>query len=357
MSKDSLPQSSNDEVDLGQLFNAIGRLFERFFSFIGGLLNKLFLAFVWLVFFVNKHFIKLVIAAVIGYAYGYIRKAFSEEMFKSSITIKQNYSIGENLYNTLDYYNSLVSQADYATLGQVLELDSSRVSAIRKFEINPLVSDNEKLLEFNDYLKNLDTTIAANLEYNQYIKNVNDYIYKYQQITILSRATGNFDKVFDGIINSVRTNEYYLSEQKKDLEELENREDALKALLVQSDSLQSTYKKVLERSVEQKEGSQTSITIEGGEETAKTKEFDLYLNDIELRNELVAIERAKANKKHIIEVISSTGNKGFVDSSIKVFNMSFSPSIFYAIMFALITFFIMLALRFVAYLEKYKTQV
>ena len=33
---ENLPKNSqNEEVDLGQLFNAIGRLFEKIFSFIG----------------------------------------------------------------------------------------------------------------------------------------------------------------------------------------------------------------------------------------------------------------------------------------------------------------------------------
>ena len=35
-------QSPNDEVDLGQLFNAIGRLFERFFRFIGRIFKGIF---------------------------------------------------------------------------------------------------------------------------------------------------------------------------------------------------------------------------------------------------------------------------------------------------------------------------
>ena len=32
---------NNEEVDLGQLFNAIGRLFDKFFAFLGKLLKGL----------------------------------------------------------------------------------------------------------------------------------------------------------------------------------------------------------------------------------------------------------------------------------------------------------------------------
>ena len=66
-----LPESQpSEEVDLGQLFKLIGRAFDRLFGFIGSILNKLFLAFVWMVFFVKRHFIKIALAGIIGFAYG-----------------------------------------------------------------------------------------------------------------------------------------------------------------------------------------------------------------------------------------------------------------------------------------------
>ena len=70
MSKDLPQPQQSEEVDLGQLFKLIGNAFERFFNFIGNILNKLFLAFVWMVFFLKKHLIKFVIAGVIGVGLG-----------------------------------------------------------------------------------------------------------------------------------------------------------------------------------------------------------------------------------------------------------------------------------------------
>ena len=106
MSNNSPESQPSEEVDLGQLFKLIGNAFNRFFNFIGSIFNKLFLAFVWLVFFTKKHFIKIVLAGVLGFAYGFIKQKTGDPVYKSDIIIKQNYKTGENLYNSLIFLNN-----------------------------------------------------------------------------------------------------------------------------------------------------------------------------------------------------------------------------------------------------------
>ena len=104
MKDNNTSTSKEEEIDLGQLFKLIGRTFDRFFGFIGSILNKLFLAFVWMVFFVKRHFIKVALAGVLGFAYGFIRQKTAEPVYKSTTIIKQNYKTGENLYLLIDFY-------------------------------------------------------------------------------------------------------------------------------------------------------------------------------------------------------------------------------------------------------------
>ena len=121
MSKEiKTPQNNSDELDLGQLFKLIGRAFDRLFSFAGRVLNKLFLAFVWIVFFIKKHFMKLILAGIIGLSFGIFKEKTTEPIYTSSIIVKQNYSFGESLYNTINYYQGLLGQKDYATLAREL---------------------------------------------------------------------------------------------------------------------------------------------------------------------------------------------------------------------------------------------
>lgn len=357
MSTNTPQPQPNEEVDLGQLFKLIGNMFDRFFKFIGGLFNKLFLSFVWLVFFIKKHIVKLMITGIVGFGYGWFNEFKSKPAYKSVLTVKQNYNFGENLYGTVDYYNRLLDQGDYSTLAGLLEIDSSDVSSVLNFEIDAIVSEKEKLVEFNTYIKQLDSSLVATLDYNQYLETINDYDYELQQIIILSSADSNYDKIFSGIINSFNSNLHFKREKEKDLRQLQNREEALNVALIQSDSLKSTYKKLLENTLNTSDATQTSITIEGADEKNKTKEFDLYLNDIELRKELVVIARQKENKEFILEAISNSRSKGFLDTSTRFFGKSVNSKVFYALFLPALLLVGLMMLRFVKYLEKYKTEI
>lgn len=358
MSKEiKTPQNNSEEVDLGHLFKMIGNLFDKFFRFIGSVFNKLFLAFVWSVFFVKKHVIILLIAGVLGYGYGFLREYRAKPIFKSSIIIKQNYSTGENLYNTINYYNGLLHQKDYSLLAQELSIDTMYVSSIISFGVEPLITENQRLIQYNNYINKLDSSLASTIVYKDYIENVKEYIYDTQLLSINSEKNENFDIVFESVIDNLNSNKHFKREQTKDLQQLENRKTAIENALAESDSLQGIYKKVLEKNIETQKGSQTSITIEGSDDKNKTKEFDLYKNDIELRRELVSIEREKQNREFIVEIISNTPTRGFVETSIEVFGKKLNQKVFFSVFFAFVLFTALLMLRFVKFLEKYQNKV
>lgn len=356
MSKDLPQPQQNEEVDLGQLFKLIGNVFDRFFKFIGSIFNKLFLAFVWFVFFVKKHIVKLLLAVVLGVALGLLLEKTSDPVYKSYVTIKQNYPTGENLYNSISYYNDLVKQQDHKTLKDVLGFKSDEALSILSFDIESVVSENEELQAFDKYIKTLDSVAASKIEYETFLENQKDYAHPYQQVTIKAKKRNNFKIVFDNIVKNIELNDFFKREQEKDLAELNSKEQTLKEALVKSDSLQNTYKRVLEKDLDPN-GSEIGITFEGNNEIDKTKEYDLFLNDVELRRELVDIEREKADKEKIVEIISSKQDSGSVDDRIEVFGLFLGSKVFYAILLTSLTLLVLLGLQFLKYLERYKSKI
>ena len=354
MSNDLPKPQQSEEVDLGQLFKLIGNAFNRFFNFIGSIFKSLFLGFVWLVFFVKKHIIKLVIAGVTGICIGFLLEKSSEPTYKSYATIKQNYTTGENLYSSINYYRDLISQKDIATLKISLDLEEYEAASILDFDILPLVSENEKMQNYDAYIKTLDSAVASEVEYETYVSNFEDHNYSYQQIAIKAKSRNNFKKVFDKIIENINKNDFFEREQEKDLTQLKNEEQALMEALNKSDSLQATYKRVLEKVVDKEKTAQTSITIEGSTQIDKTKEFDLYKNDLELREKLVENRRKQADKQFVIEVVSTKQEKGIVDKTKMVFGKTISNKRFYTIGLVLLTLMVLLGLEFIKFLEKYK---
>ncbi len=354
----NLPESQpSEEVDLGQLFKLIGKAFDRFFKFIGSILNKFFLAFVWIVFFIKRHFIKIAIAAVVGVAFGIIKQKTGNPVYKSSIVIKQNYTTGEHLYNTLDYYNSLINEGDSINISTILAIEPHEAINIINFEVESILNDNQKLKLFDNYTKSIDSALATTLEFKKFLNNSNDYEHQFQKITLRSKTKDNFDKIFTQIIKNITSSAFFENEQTKDLEELSRRESIIRESLKDSDTLQKVYQEVLLKSTEKVAGGTTSITFEGAEDKNVTKEFELYNSDLLLSRELVTIEREKEDLKFIIEIVSRQETSGTLDNKEELLGLEINKIIVYGIQLALLLVIILFFIEFLNYLDRFKSKI
>ena len=360
MSTNSNTPNNSEEVDLGQLFKLIGNVFDRFFNFIRNIFKNIFLAFVWVILLIKKRIIILALAAISGLIIGVLRSKTASPKYESSVTVVQNYPTGENLYNSVGYYNDLLRQKDYETLGTVLELDVERTKSILSFAVKPVVSENNKLVAFNKYIKQLDSLAVTKIEYQEFLDNNEDYTHKYQQISIESTERNSFKSVFENIVESINLNSFFLNEQRKDIVELTQTKEALMVALEKSEALQDTYKRVLEQGIDDEQTAKTSeigITFEGSSETEKTKEFDLYQSDLELRSQLVQIERDLLDKEYIIEMISNKQDSGFASNTKDLFGKQLSIKSYYIVVLFLLAFIVLIGLEFLKFIEKFKTSV
>ena len=360
MSTNSNTPNNSEEVDLGQLFKHIGNVFDRFFKFIASIFKNIFLAFVWFIFLVKKRIIILALATTSGLIIGALSKKTAIPKYESSVTVVQNYQTGENLYNSVGYYNDLLRQQDYETLGNVLNLDIDRTKSILAFDVKPVVSENNKLVAFNRYIKQLDSLAATKIEYEDFLKNNEDYTHKYQQIRIESSERNSFKSVFENIVESINLNPFFLNEQRKDLVELNQTKAALMLALEKSEALQETYKRVLEQGIDADKNSNPSeigITFEGSSEVEKTKEYDLYQSDLKLRSQLVEVERELLDKQYIIEMISNKQDSGFASTTKSFFGIELNSTIFLGILAFLGAFGVLLLIEFLKFTEKFKMSV
>lgn len=359
MSTNSNTPNNSEEVDLGQLFKLIGNVFDRFFNFIGRIFNNLFLAVIWVILFTKKRIIILALVTAFGLILGALSQKTAIPKYESSVTVVQNYPTGENLYSSVGYYNDLLRQQDYETLGAVLDLDLEKTKSILEFNVEPVISENNKLVAFDKYIKQLDSLAASKIEYEDFLVNNEDYTHKYQQIRIESSERNSFKSVFENIVKSINSNPFFVNEQRKDIVELTQIKTSLEKALDESKTLQETYKKVLEQGIDsdQAKSSEIGITFEGSSEVEKTKEFDLYLSDLELRTQLVQIERDLLDKQYIVEMISNKQDSGSASTTKTLLGKELSPTIYYGILSFLAAFGILLGIEFLRFIDKYKTKV
>lgn len=356
MSKNLPKPDASEEVDLAKLFKLVGHVITNFFSFVGRCFNKFFFALVWFVFFIKKHSVKILIAGALGGVYGVYKEKTSDPIYKSHIIVKQNYKIGEDLYSSINYFNDLLVQKDTSQLGNVLGIGATQASLILHFDIESVVSENARLKEFNDYLKTLDTAVASKVSYEDFLVRYNESNYQFQKITITAREKNNFNLVFGKIVDFSNTNPYYVREQAKDLAELKRKEEAISQALANSQALQNTYMRVLEKPISSK-GTEIGITLEGSGNKTNTNEYDLYLNDIQLRRDLVEIEREKADQEKIVEIISGKKDSGYFYNSKNLLGRSVSPKVYYGLCFMVATFFVVVVWQVFNFLEQYKNKI
>lgn len=360
MSTNSNTPNNSEEVDLGQLFKLIGNAFDRLFNFISSIFKNIFLAFVWAILLIKKRIIILALATISGLIIGALSKKTVAPKYESSVTVVQNYPTGENLYNSVGYYNDLLKQKDYETLRIVLNLDLERTKSILSFDVEPVVSENEKLLAFNEYVKQLDSLAATKIEYEDFLVNNEDHTHKYQQIRIESSERNSFKSVFENIVSSINKNSFFINEQRKDIVELTQTKEALMVALEKSEALQDTYKRVLEQGLDADETSKTSeigITFEGSSEVEKTKEYDLYQSDLELRSQLVEIERELLDKQYIVEMISNKQDSGSASTTKSIFGIELNSTLFLGVLALLVVMAVLFGIEFLKFIEKFKTSV
>tara|TARA_B100001059_G_scaffold220573_1_gene242713 strand:+ start:42 stop:1124 length:1083 start_codon:yes stop_codon:yes gene_type:complete len=357
MNTNSKGSNQNEEVDLSTLFKLIGAAIDRFFNFFNRIFKNAFLTFVWLIFLIKKHVIVLFLALFLGYSIGFFIAKSSTPKFNSSIEIVQNYPTGHNLYSLVKYYNNLIEQKDFEALGKALELDAQIASKMLYFDINPVVSGNKNLIIFNEFLLEIDTLASPKVEYDEFVENIEDPSYKHQRISIKSTLKNSFEPVFSKILNSISSNPYFISEQKKDITELIRIQEALESSLVKSDSLKDTYKRVLEQELINNNSSEIGITFEGSSNTKVTREYELYLSDLEIERELVETKRALLDKQYIVEIIPNKQDAGVTSDSKEILGFELPLSQFLALSLFLLTFSLLLVLEFLRFIERFRPQI
>ena len=345
-----------EEVDLAQLFSMIGKGFNRLFKFFGTIFNKIFRVFLWIVFFTEKRIKILLSVTLIGLALGFVIESFSPPVYKSSIAIRQNYDTGKPLYDMFDYYNGLLIDMDYTTLGNLLGVNEQVAKEITELSIEPTITENDLIILYDEYIASLDSLTALMVEYDEYTDKLKPYKHTTQRITIKSKTRANFKNVFTNILYNMETNPFFVNEQAKDLSQLEEAKLVLIKSLSESEALQKTYKGVLEQEFASTTTSEIGITFEGNNDQKKTREFELFKSDIDLRQEIVRIDRAIKDKEHIIDLISNKNDNGFIDNTKKLFSSDVPIKLYYLIIFLPSTYIVLLGVEFLSFIKRMRVQ-
>ncbi|WP_136468206.1 hypothetical protein [Flagellimonas onchidii] len=301
-------QNTSDEIDLGQLFQIIGRGFQKFFNFIGSIFKGLFHLLILLLLFIQKHFVILTIAVVVGGVSGYFLDNYLPERYISKMVVEPNFNSVQQLYNNIDFYNDLARAQDSVTLATALDITSKEAASIKKIFVDSYSDENQKIKLFDNFIKELDTTTIKTIDFENYLKNFNSLDARFHQISIISTDNRVAKKAQPAIISSISINDYFKRQKEINEENIALQDSIYMQQLVEIDSLQSLYKRVLEKEAEKPmQGTKINLA-ENGE--SQNKELALVQEREVIKEKLVELNEERANTSKILNVISDFPNRG-----------------------------------------------
>lgn len=308
MADQPVHQNNSDEIDLGQLFQMIGRGFQKFFNFIGSIFKGIFhLAMLFLI-FVQKNIIVIGAAIIIGGVGGFILDKVTLEKYISRMVVEPNFNSVQQLYNNIAFYNDLAKAQDSITLATALNITEHEAASIKEIFADSYSDENQKIKLFDEFIRELDTTTVKTIDFENYLENFNSLDARFHQISVVSTDNKVAKKMQPAIINSISVNEYFKLQKKINDENLDLQEEIYEKQLVEIDSLQSLYRTVMVKEAD-KPMQGTNINLaEGGE--SQGRELALIQEKDILKEKLVELNEERANKSTIVNVISDFPTRG-----------------------------------------------
>ncbi|MBU2938044.1 hypothetical protein KO494_00700 [Lacinutrix sp. C3R15] len=306
MSEKQTETSASDEIDLGQLFNVIGSLFDRFTNFIKSIFKGILSFIVSILRVVIKNFKIILITVLVSGILGYVIEKIKPATYGSSMLVKPYFDSKFQLVTNIDYFNALIGNKDYTTLSNIFHLDQESVKQIKKFEIAPgPETENDRIIQYDKFIKSIDSIRAADIEFEDFVENRSIYSGDFYEINVESYKKDIFSSLEKGL-NSSFTNEYSLKKMKKRDSLIIIQKENILASIQELDSLQQIYVNVLNE--EAKSGS-GNINFDGGyplkQEKSNTKEYELLNQQLKLRTELRVLEEKKIEEDVFFDTISS----------------------------------------------------
>ncbi len=317
MAENNTPNKTNasDEIDLGQLFQMIGKGFNHIFR---GLL-RLFL-------YLKKNTLVLFGLVILGGAIGFGLNQIVAKKMKTEVIVKPILESKNYLYDVVDEIQANIKAKDTAFFSNIgVDINDLDGLEINIASVDNISKSSEEEIKYFELLQNFENTeaiadiVRAELKNKSSFNHRITFFYKDakrgQEIAKKIMGYINSNKYFDGLIGIYRTNAV-------------NRVQENKVLLKQVDEIITNYAKKMERE-EAATGGSDRIVVDNQERVDITGLFDLK-NDLIRDNESKNLELQE--RTDVIKVINF-GNSQQVQKTFIGKNIVLIPFIFIVLYF------------------------
>lgn len=350
MSQEVPQGSQNEEVDLGQLFNMIGRLFDRVYNFFKSIFKSVLSALVYAVKAIIDNYIIIFGSMIIAAAIGYGLEKTQKDVYLSKMLVKPYFDSKFQLVANIDYYNALIGEKDNKQLMSIFDIDEESAKQIREFEIHPgPENENDQIKQYDEFLRSIDSLRAQEVSFESFIENRSIYSGDVFEISVKSHKKDIFRSLEEGL-NSTFSNAYSAKKMKKRDSILKIEKNRIIASLKEVDSLKKVY---IDIKREESQSDRKSFSTQDGftyiEQRTETKEYELIEKQIKLQEELSALEAQKVEEDEFFDTLSS-----FPEVGSKYVDIRERYSIIFPILIFVLLSFLYLSKKLIQYVKSYE---
>lgn len=301
----NLQEQPTEEIDLGQIFNAIGKLFDRFFRFIGSIFKAIFTFIIYFLKVVIDHLI--IVAVVVGLAFvvGYFLEKNRPEVYEASMLVKPYFNSKYQLVTNMGYYNSLLKENNYNVLAETFDISNEEAETLVSFDVESgPETKNELLKQYDQYLKSLDSTRAKTITYNDFVENRDIYSSELFLVTVKSFKMDIFRKLESGF-DATFSNRYSIDQKRIRDKTLDIKKTVYQRDLDRMDTLQNVYINIVKKEAEK---GAAFVNVQGllplQQEKSKTYEYELFQHEVRVRDSIRKVEQTKVEEDSYYDVLS-----------------------------------------------------
>lgn len=296
-------QQTNNEIDLGQLFQLIAKGFRKIFNAFGAFKDWVKSLVLGVILFFVRNIKVIGLTTLIGFTIGAVIDYSTPPIYFGSMEVRPNMGSGRSLYKNIAYYNSLAEQQEYEKLAEVFKISLAEASSLRSFEIRPIVIESRVFTAYDNLLRSLDSLTAVNLDFERYQEEFLPYDHSRHLITVEGTNKAVFALLGDDMIKEITENEFYKKQQVAEFDVLDQDLAFLKESQKKVDALRKIYLEALMLEAKKETSQGTSINM-GTQSERETKELELFSKESTINAGLAEIIRERVRNSEVVSVIS-----------------------------------------------------
>lgn len=352
MQPDTKPTNTQreSEIDLGAFFDLARQLFSSIAAAIGSFFSFLFQLILSLFIFIKRKFIWLIAGLLAGLSLGAFLYFKKGPAYYSDMVVRVNAETSRSLYNTIEHFNSLISDGKTKELAAIFNITEANSSKLIRFEISPVDDEIESAKLYKDFISGdnpnnwkKDTLWVKIIKYQDFKDALTPFNYSLQHIKVYSNSPDIYQSIQNGLVRKLEQYKNLLELQNKARDVLKEKEAILSRSLRGIDSLRVAYNKSIAQG--NAKGGGGNVVAGDNNKSFNSPEIELFDKEMQLNDEIAAIRNKLIEQQNVFHIASDINASG---TKVSNYNQFFR----YAWMGLLISFSLVLLIECYRFLDK-----